>query len=410
VALDGSVPLGEVLAAQAEVGEAGVETGATRASAATRVESGVAMGLGAEVNPDPVRPGELFQVVLSLANQGLVASDAQLSLRLPGQFAALAAALTEGGSCGTVNCVPTQRVVWNLAGVGAGAGRSVSVMPMIAAAVPNGTVVPLEILLTESSSGQWRRARRSVLVEDGRNLDLGLDEDRDPAEPGDALTYTLTFGNRSAALAPDTQLRLPLPAGTSFLNAPGAVLVDGVVTWDVGTLAPGQGGTRELTVALDGSVPLGEVLAAQAEVGEAGVETGATRASAATRVESGVPVELSMAINPDPANQAGLLAVALEVMNLAPVNANVSLSVRVPSQVQAFAAASTGGGSCGTVNCVGTQIVTWQFPMLPPDGEGFVQLPPTVAQVPDGTVVPFESWARESTGAWRRLRRSVRVE
>jgi uncharacterized repeat protein (TIGR01451 family) len=97
---------------------------------------------------------------------------------------------------------------------------------MVAAAVPNGTVVPFEMLLTESS-GQWRRLRRSLLVEDGRNLDLGLDEDRDPAAAGEQLTYTLTFGNRSAALAPNTQLRLPLPAERACEPAPGAVVAHG---------------------------------------------------------------------------------------------------------------------------------------------------------------------------------------
>jgi uncharacterized repeat protein (TIGR01451 family) len=164
-------------------------------------------------------------------------------------------------------------------------------------------------------------------------------------EAGEELTYTLTFGNRSAALAPNTQLRLPLPPGTSFLNATGAVVANRMVTWDLGTVAPGQGGTRQLTVELDSEEPLGEVLLEQAEIGEAGVGTNATRATAATRVERGVPVDVAMEITPDPATQGALLLVALEAMSLAPVNSSLTLGVRVPSQVLAFAAASTGGGA-----------------------------------------------------------------
>ena len=96
----------------------------------------------------------------------------------------------------------------------------------------------------------------------------GLDEDRDPAGPGEELTYTLTFGNRSAALAPNTQLRLPLPPGTSFLNAPGAVVADGIATWDLGTFDDvGAGTGRSVSVmpklaatAPDGTVVPFEVL------------------------------------------------------------------------------------------------------------------------------------------------------
>jgi hypothetical protein len=161
------------------------------------------------------------------------------------------------------------------------------------------------------------------------------------------------------------------------------------------------------------SAPLGAIVLAQAEIGEAGVGTNATRATAATRVESGVPVQISIDINPDPVGQGMLLAVAFDVMSLAPVSSSLALSVRVPSQVLFFAAASTGGGSCGSVNCVPSQIVTWQFPAVAPNGEVFVQIPPTVApaaQVPDGTVIPFESLLTEASGRWRRLRRSVLVE
>ena len=279
---------------------------------------------------------------------------------------------------------------------------------------PDGTVVPFEILLTESS-GQWRRLRRSVLVENGRNLDLGLDEDLDPVAPGQELTYTLTFGNRSAALAEMTALRLPLPSGTSFVDATGSPTVaDSVVTWDVGTLAPGQGGTQEVTVQIDGGVPLGEVLVAQAEIGQAAMQTNTTRATAATRVESGVPVTMSMEINPDPAGQGQMLAVVLAAQNLAGVNSSISLMLRVPSQVLTFPAALTGGGSCfGSINCAAPNHVAWQFPMVPPSGQVSVQIPPSVAQValvPDGSVIPFDSVLMESSGRWRRLRRSVLVQ
>src|SRR5262245_43785804 len=69
-------------------------------------------------------------------------------------------------------------------------------------------------------------------------------------------------------------------------------------------------------------------------------------------VETGVPVTLSVEINPEPVAQGQMLAVVLKAQNLAAVNSNISLNIRVPAQVLTFAAASTGGGTCfGSVNC-----------------------------------------------------------
>ena len=361
VQIDDGVRLGEVLAAQAEIGPT-LQPQTTRASAATRVESGAPIALEAEINPDPVRPGEKFQAVLSLANRQLVDTTAQLTLRVPAQVTVFAAAFTEGGGCfGSINCAAPNHVAWEFEDVAAGMGRSVSIMPSLAA-VPNGTVVPFEILLTESS-GQWRRLRRSVLVEDGRDLDVGLDEDRDPAAPGDELTYTLTFGNRGAALAETTVLRLPLPPGTTFVEATGAPNVaDGVVTWGVGTLLPGQGGTQQVTVKIDDGVSLGEVLVAQAEIGQVGVQINTTRATAATRMESGAPTALEAEINPDPVRPGEQFQAVLSLANRQLVDTTAQLTLRVPAQVTVFAAAFTEGGGClGSINCAAPNHVAWEF-------------------------------------------------
>jgi len=48
--------------------------------------------------------------------------------------------------------------------------------------------------------------------------------------------------------------------------------------------------------------------------------------------------------------------------------------------------------------------------MVLSNADVFVQIPPKVGAVPDGTIIPFESLLMESSGRWRRLRRSVLVE
>jgi uncharacterized repeat protein (TIGR01451 family) len=411
VTVDDAAVLGEVINAQATVGAAGVGTDQTRATAVTRVETGVPVRLGIEINPEPVRAAELIQAVLSLGNEGLVNTQAKLSLRVPAGLNPFGVGLTDGGgNCeNTVTCDPSERVAWQFDAVPPGAGRSVS-FPAIVANVPNGSVIPFEMLMTETS-GRWLRLRRSALVQ-SRALDLGLDEDRDPVGPGDALTYTMTFGNRGAALAMNTALVLPLPLGTSFVSASdGGVLGGGVVTWPVGTLSPGQGGTRSLTVAVDDAALLGDVINARATIGVAGAGTDLTRATAVTRVETGVPVTVGMEVNPDPLRTGELFEGVLSVGNEGLVNTTANLSMRVPAALSSFATSLTDGGICeNTVTCDPSERVAWQFDAVGPGSGRSVTFPATVANVPNGSVVPFEMLLTETSGRWRRLRRSALVQ
>ena len=65
------------------------------------------------------------------------------------------------------------------------------------------------------------------------------------------LRYELSFGNQSDTATTDTELRFPLPAGTSLVEASdGGSQVGNEVVWDLGTLNPGDSDKRRVTVQL----------------------------------------------------------------------------------------------------------------------------------------------------------------
>ena len=50
---------------------------------------------------------------------------------------------------------------------------------------------------------------------------MSIDEDNDPVDTGDLLTYTVRYGNDSAGSTTGTTLRFPIPDGTTFVSATG---------------------------------------------------------------------------------------------------------------------------------------------------------------------------------------------
>ncbi|HEU4888452.1 MAG TPA: hypothetical protein VFV49_11225 [Thermoanaerobaculia bacterium] len=77
---------------------------------------------------------------------------------------------------------------------------------------------------------------------------------------GSNITYTLAYANDGPSSASSAKLVDPLPGGTTFVSASnGGSLANGIVTWNLGTLAAGSSGTRTLVVTT--STPPGSTIA-----------------------------------------------------------------------------------------------------------------------------------------------------
>jgi uncharacterized repeat protein (TIGR01451 family) len=88
-------------------------------------------------------------------------------------------------------------------------------------------------------------------------LTLTKDDGLTTVKAGAQLTYTLTVSNIGTADATGVTVTDPLPANTTFVDAPGGTLANGIVTWSIGTLAAGASQPLTLIVDVAPSLPAG---------------------------------------------------------------------------------------------------------------------------------------------------------
>jgi uncharacterized repeat protein (TIGR01451 family) len=245
--------------------------------------------------------------------------------------------------------------------------------------VNSGTGAPLDGTLicatadaNESVVGGNRGAgaERCVVV-DGTSpiLTLGMMEDQDPVEPGKDITYILTYGNRGNVDASGVNLRAPLPAGTTLVTASdGGAIIDGAVSWTLGTIGAGGSGQRWFTVALDGGIVNGSTLLGEAGLWDTANPQNSARATAVTAVGSTTPyLALSITALPDPVRPGELITYTYTVTNRGTGTAYyIYLDALVPNHTSTTSERITDGGSCGSTDCHAGDKVEWSLGSLPP--------------------------------------------
>lgn len=178
--------------------------------------------LAIEVNPDPVRPGETMRVALTVSNTvgGGTLSNVQIQMRIPQAGLVsfvLESFVSHGGDCLSNTCDADEFVTWSVGNLAVGTSRTVT-LPLTVLSNPapaDGTIIPIEgTVLVGGVLGDTET--KDVVVDAGRALELGVDENADPVQPSGALTYRLSFGNRGLVTVTGSSLRFPLPAGVTF--------------------------------------------------------------------------------------------------------------------------------------------------------------------------------------------------
>ncbi|MFN4217935.1 MAG: hypothetical protein ACK4HB_01395 [Candidatus Bipolaricaulia bacterium] len=106
--------------------------------------------------------------------------------------------------------------------------------------------------------------------------------------PGASLNLIISYHNAGPSVAEDVQIALTLPDGTQFVSASSAPTSTSgqLVTFLIGSLAPGQGGSVSVQVAVLSSVPTGTTLTtiAQATTDSSETNTANNSASLTTTV------------------------------------------------------------------------------------------------------------------------------
>jgi uncharacterized repeat protein (TIGR01451 family) len=200
------------------------------------------------------RPGDVIEYRLTYTNTGPgTATNVVISDPIPGHSTYLSCS----PAC-TTNGPPVTTVTWNVGTVGVNAPVVVTFQVTLDSTFPSGTTVITNVgtVTTTEESGSTSSNPTTVTVTAAPNLQLGKSADATgTVVSGTQITYTLTYTNTGNAPATNTVITEAVPAGTTFVACSNSCVVSGsTVTWNVGTVNPGDVGAVTLTVAVNDSV------------------------------------------------------------------------------------------------------------------------------------------------------------
>ena len=287
----------------------------SRQNVSTRVESLPDLALEIDTQAAPTRPGLRAPLHLTVTNRTeAVMSGVRAELFLPRGLSDINdQLLSDDGDCNSIigsaaSCASGETASWDIGSLGPRTGKTVTIFPTPASGLTDADIVPFVARATSDSTGD-RWERRAYRIESGRSLELEVQVNQEPVIPDEVLTYELTFGNSSGTATTDTELRFPMPAGTTFVSADGGVTPQGNdVVWDLGILNPGAGGRRSVSITVDGtdyaSGDIVQVDAAQIS-GDSNFATQVTRQVVTTRVEADSNLAFEFSTAASPARQGG---------------------------------------------------------------------------------------------------------
>ena len=364
--------------------------GSTTDVAAVSVTGGGDIGLSMTASPDPLVAEDYASLTytLTVSNRGTeVLTGVVLSDDVP-QYMVVNSGQSGGASCsGGWVCGYGEYLTWTPFDLGPGESRSVQFVAQLpwSTNVVAGTMIHNVMTVTDAG-GHSASLAKDVVTEAAHGFELGLAESQNPAVSGSPLMYTIRYGNRSGGTVNNAVLSVPVPVGTSFVSASeGAVFAGGAVQWSLGTLAVGEGGERQLTVNVTGSV--GDVLVADAMLQDSSGVVPTQRAQTATEIKAEAPLLLTMTANPDPlvAEDYAPLTYTLTVSNRGTeVLTGVVLRDDVPQHMLVDSGQSGGASCIGGFVCGYGEYLTWAPFDLEPGESRSVQF---VAQLPWSTNV-----------------------
>ena len=343
---------------------------------ATTVTSAPVLALAAADAPDPVAAGANLTYTLSYSNGGNAdAASVVITDAVPANTTFVSA--TAGGT------LAAGTVTWNLATLAAGGSGSVQMVVKVASPLANGTTIANGTLTIRSAqTASVNGTAASTTVTSAPVLAVSGSDAPDPVSAGTNLTYTLSYTNTGNANATATTITDAIPANTTYVSSsPAGTLAAGTVTWSLGTLAAGAGGSVTLTVHVVSPLLNGTLLTnAGPTIGSAEISP-VTGTPITTTVGSAPSLGLTVTDSPDPVVAGANLTYTIAYTNTGNANASgVVLTAVVPPNTSFVSATGAGTLSAGTV--------TWNLTALNAGASGTVQLVLKVASpLANGTTI-----------------------
>jgi len=395
-----------------------------RQQATTRVQTAAQLAFSIDMPAQPLRTDVFSPIQLTVTNRSdTLQSGVRAELFFPPGLGAMSDVLfSDGGDCTFLNssssCNPGETAAWDIGTLPPGAGKTVYISPLVLPASEDGRVLAFfGRAFSDATPDFWEH--RSLAVEAARALELEVNADREPVAPGETLEFALDFGNQSGTATTDSQLRFPLPAGTTLIEAAGGTLIGREVVWDLGTLNPGDSGTRRVAVQLDAAVDDGDLIeVAAAEIsGESNFEVRRTRQQATTRVETASQLAFAIDMPAAPLRTDVFSPIHLTVTNRSDaVQSGVRAELFFPPGLGAMSdSLFSDGGDCtfrtSSSSCNAGETAFWDIGTLPPGaGRTLTLVPFAQGGNPDGLLLSFfaRAFANSTPDFW--MRRSLALE
>ncbi len=340
----------------------------------TTVESSHTLVIVKSDSPDPVDAGATLDYTLTYTVTGNeLAVNATVTDTLPANtiFDSASGGITPVGGV----------LTWNLGTLSPPDSGVLTYSVGVSSPLPNGTVLTNTGQMFDTNGGLPIASTVTTTVVSSHTLHLLKRDNPDPVDAGTTLSYTLAYSVTGNETAQSVSITDTVPADTGFASASGGVIpVGGIVTWNMGDLAPGAAGVLTMAVTVDTPLPNGTVLTNTGRMVDmnGGLPVSST---VTTTVVSSHTLHLLKSDNSDPVNAGGTLTYTLAYSVTGnEIAQSVSITDTVPADT-AFASASGGVSPVGGV-------VTWPLGNLLPGAAGTLTMTVLVDNpLPDGTVL-----------------------
>ena len=243
-----------------------------------------------------IYPGENITYTIQYANTGnAVATQVRITDQLPTGTTFVSA--TNGG-------VENQRTVaWTIGHLAPGDTGNVQFTVKADFGLIDGTVISniAHISSQEGVDALSNQVDVVVIIKpvEVPSLELKKSASGSTIYPGENITYTIQYANTGNIATTQVRITDQLPTGTTFVSATdGGVEDQGIVTWTIESLAPGDTGSVQFTIKADSGLADGTVISNIAYISsQEGVD--ALSNQVVVVVKPAIPAKITLVPDPD---------------------------------------------------------------------------------------------------------------
>ncbi len=259
-------------------------------------------------------PGQTITYTIVVKNQGEYKADGVVVTdTLPAHLTFVSASPAAATQVGNA-------LTWNLGTLAVGASQTITVTAKIDALMPFGNT-DLKNTATASTTTvepdtSNNTATDTTTVPASPTISLTKTASAPQVNPGDTITFTMTWGVDSNSQATNVVLTDPVPANTTFVSANnGGVYNSGTntVTWTLGTKNPGDTGAVQLVVKAFTPLASGTVIKNVATLGS--TQNNPVQAQASVTIVSGPILKISKVADKQQVNPGSKVTYTVVITN-----------------------------------------------------------------------------------------------